>query len=112
MLSCLLDTSLLEKNIFSSDIIKRAKEYLKHTPSVGAYTESQGMKYIRENVAKFCERRDDGIKCDSNNIYLSNGAGDSVKSIIEMLLNNKAHGIMIPVPRYPLYSAEIVLREG
>lgn len=35
-----------------------------------------------------------------------------MKPIIEMILNNKNDGIMIPVPRYPLYSAEIVLREG
>ena len=41
-----------------------------------------------------------------------NYLGDSVKPMIEMLLSNKNDGIMIPVPRYPLYSAEIVLKEG
>ena len=112
MLACLLDTSLIEKGVFPADIGKRAKEYLKHMPGIGAYTDGPGMKYIRQNVAKFMEKRDEGVKCDYNNIYLGNGAGDNVKVIIEMLLNNKDYGIMIPVPRYPLYSAEIVLRDG
>ena len=35
-----------------------------------------------------------------------------MKPVIEMLLNGEQDGIMIPVPRYPLYSAEIVLKEG
>eukprot|EP00828_Plagiopyla_frontata_P045280 TRINITY_DN76_c0_g2_i1.p1 TRINITY_DN76_c0_g2~~TRINITY_DN76_c0_g2_i1.p1 ORF type:complete len:510 (-),score=78.12 TRINITY_DN76_c0_g2_i1:118-1647(-) len=112
VLACLLDTSLIEKGVFPADIGKRAKEYLKHMPGIGAYTDGPGMKYIRQNVAKFMEKRDEGVKCDYNNIYLGNGAGDNVKVIIEMLLNNKDYGIMIPVPRYPLYSAEIVLRDG
>ena len=43
----------LTKQLFPSDAIDRAKLLKKYIKSVGAYSGSQGILHIRENVAKF-----------------------------------------------------------
>lgn len=45
------------KNIFPSDAIARAQELYTEIGSIGAYTHSQGIPFIRKNVAKFIERK-------------------------------------------------------
>lgn len=78
----------------------------------GAYTESKGPKFVRDAVAAFIDRRDGGadgpaVKSDPDKIFLTNGASDGAKHVIEMLLAKPTDGIMIPIPQYPLYSATI-----
>jgi alanine transaminase len=43
------------KNIFPADVIARANELYTEIGSIGAYTQSQGVPFIRKNVAKFIE---------------------------------------------------------
>lgn len=43
------------KDIFPADVIARAKELYNEIGSIGAYTHSQGVPYLRKNVAKFIE---------------------------------------------------------
>jgi alanine transaminase len=43
------------KDAFPSDVIERAKELLEEVGSVGAYSHSQGVPFIRKSVAKFIE---------------------------------------------------------
>jgi len=43
----------ITSKLFASDAIDRAKLLKKHIKSVGAYSMSQGIPHIRENVAKF-----------------------------------------------------------
>jgi hypothetical protein len=43
----------LTKQLFPSDAIDRATLLRKHIKSTGAYSMSQGIPHIRENVAKF-----------------------------------------------------------
>jgi alanine transaminase len=81
---------------------------LKNIGSIGAYSHSKGITHIRENVAKFIERRD-GYSADPENIYLTQGASEGVQKIIQLLTQNKESGILIPIPQYPLYSATIAL---
>ena len=45
-------------------------------------------------------------------MYLTNGAGEGVKLLFNMLISGKNDGIMIPIPQYPLYSALITLNGG
>lgn len=45
----------LAKDAFPSDVIERAKEILEETGSIGAYSHSQGVPFIRKSVAKFIE---------------------------------------------------------
>ena len=61
--------------IFPKDVLKRAKEYLAAIPGgTGAYTSSQGAPICREHVAAGITHRDNGIKSDPGNIFMSDGA--------------------------------------
>ena len=48
------------------------------SPGPGAYSISSGTQLIREDVARYIERRDGGIPADPNNIFLSTGASDAI----------------------------------
>ncbi|XP_055332703.1 alanine aminotransferase 1-like [Paramacrobiotus metropolitanus] len=76
--------------------------------SLGSYTESAGLKIVREDIAAFISRRD-GFSCDPDNIILTAGAGEGIKNTLELLKNTtgKRAGAMIPIPQYPLYTASI-----
>jgi len=94
---------------FPKDIVERAKFILKENPKgMGAYTQSEGMHFIREAVAGFIEKRD-GIKTDVKRIMLTDGASKGIQLVFTMLLHNEQTGFMIPIPQYPLYSATIDL---
>lgn len=99
---------------FSDEIISYSESYLQKLESgMGAYTESKGLLFVREQVAEFINNRDaQGWKngfcpADPDRIFLTNGASEGAKNVIEMLITNKNDGIMIPVPQYPLYSATV-----
>lgn len=67
--------------IFPKDVMRRAKEYLAAIPGgTGAYTSSNGAPICREHVATGITRRDGGIKCDPNDVYLSDGASQVTPS--------------------------------
>ena len=79
---------------------------------LGAYTESKGPYFIREAIAEFIDTRDgvtatSGVRSDPEAIFLTNGASEAAKYIIDMLIAERSDGIMIPIPQYPLYSAAI-----
>lgn len=46
--------------------------------SEGAYSASQGIECVRQDVARYIERRDGGIPSSPDNIYLSTGASDAI----------------------------------
>ncbi|TPX59081.1 hypothetical protein PhCBS80983_g02688 [Powellomyces hirtus] len=98
--------------LFAPDAIARAKTLLAAIGgSTGAYTHSQGIPLIRQNVAKFIEERD-GFPADPNDIFLTAGASPGVQLILQTLIAHEDVGIMIPVPQYPLYTASIALFRG
>ena len=77
---------------------------------IGSYTESEGIKIVRQDVARFIEELDQGIPCNWENIHLTTGASDAIKAIMEILITNKGEkkaGFMIPIPQYPFYTATI-----
>ncbi len=78
---------------------------------MGAYSESKGVRFIREAVARFISQRD-GIPADPEAIYLTDGASKGVQAALRVLIGAPSDGIMIPIPQYPLYSATITLYEG
>src|ERR1035437_5676845 len=98
--------------VFPADAIDTARAILngiRH--GLGAYSESKGVRFIREAVAEFIRQRD-GISADPEAIFLTDGASKGVQAILKLLLSSSAGGIMIPIPQYPLYSATITLYEG
>ncbi len=97
---------------FPSDAVEAARSILagsKH--GLGAYSESKGLRVVREAVAEFIGERD-GIAADPEAIYLTDGASKGVQAALRLLIADASDGIMIPIPQYPLYSATITLYEG
>ena len=100
------------KNLFPEDTIATAQNILKGTKhGLGAYSESKGVRYIREAVAEFIQKRD-GIPADPDAIFLTDGASKGVQAALRMLISGPQDGIMVPIPQYPLYSATITLYDG
>ena len=111
VLACMLDKGLLSAGVYHKDVLEKAKLLYTYIPSAGAYAESQGIRQVRENCAKFIQKRD-GFPSNPSHIFISNGASDCIKNIMNCLIRGGKDGIMIPVPRYPLYSADIILKGG
>eukprot|EP00743_Colponemidia_sp_Colp-15_P001019 GILK01001125.1.p1 GENE.GILK01001125.1~~GILK01001125.1.p1 ORF type:complete len:514 (-),score=88.66 GILK01001125.1:119-1618(-) len=102
----------LPGSVFERDAIDRAKEFLRRVPSgIGAYSASQGLEVVRENVAKFIARRD-GFPSNPDDIFISDGASASVDLSLRVMIRDEFDGIMVPIPQYPLYSASISLCGG
>jgi glutamate--glyoxylate aminotransferase len=107
----LLDDPNVSK-LFPTDVIERAKLYLKNTKGgLGAYSDSKGVPYIRQLVANFIQSKT-GQVSNPDNIFLSNGASECAKLVLNALIRGKSDGIMVPIPQYPLYSASIALFGG
>jgi aspartate/methionine/tyrosine aminotransferase len=107
-------TELAEKapGAFPADAIAASKAILAGTKhGLGAYSESKGVRCIREAVAAFIRERD-GIDADPDAIFLTDGASKGVQAALRMLIAGPSDGIMVPIPQYPLYSATITLYEG
>lgn len=100
------------KTLFPDDVIDTALLILqKSQHGLGAYSESKGLRFIREAVAHFIEKRD-GIAAEPEAIYLTDGASKGVQAILRILIASDRDGIMVPIPQYPLYSATITLYDG
>ncbi|KAM9826992.1 alanine aminotransferase 2-like [Neosynchiropus ocellatus] len=103
---------LLEDNKFPDDAKQRARRILQACggQSVGAYSASQGIECIRQDVARYIEKRDGGIPSNPDNIYLATGASDAITTILKLLVCGEGRtrtGVMISIPQYPLYSAAL-----
>jgi aspartate/methionine/tyrosine aminotransferase len=98
--------------LFPADVVETAKALLAGSRhGMGAYSESKGVRIVREAVARFISERD-GIEADPEAIYLTDGASKGVQAALRILIGAPNDGIMIPIPQYPLYSATITLFEG
>jgi len=97
---------------FPADVVETARHVLETSRyGMGAYTESKGLRFVREAVAEFIRARD-GIESDPESIYLTDGASKGVQSVLRILIADGKDGILIPIPQYPLYSATITLYGG
>jgi aspartate/methionine/tyrosine aminotransferase len=98
--------------IFPADVVETARRILEGTKhGLGAYSESKGVRLIREAIAAFIAERD-GIEADTEAIFLADGASKSVQMALRILVSGQRDGIMVPIPQYPLYSATISLYGG
>jgi len=76
--------------------------------SLGAYSDSAGIELIRKDISKYISERDGGIPSHYDNIFLSSGASDAIKSVTKLMVTNPPGlpmGLMVPIPVYPLYTA-------
>uniref|UniRef100_A0A8C7VJK6 Alanine aminotransferase 1 n=3 Tax=Oncorhynchus TaxID=8016 RepID=A0A8C7VJK6_ONCMY len=97
---------------FPEDAKNRARRILQACGggSLGAYSASSGIEVIRQDVAKYIEKRDSGIPSNPDDIYLSTGASDAIVTMLKLLTAGEGKtrtGVMIPIPQYPLYSAAL-----
>ncbi|CAM9363871.1 unnamed protein product [Choristocarpus tenellus] len=100
--------------LFAEDVVERAKTYLKYLGGgIGAYTNSQGIPAVREEVAAYIKARD-GHPAHIERIYLTNGASEGVRMLLTCLLRGEGYqdGLLTPIPQYPLYSASLTLLGG
>lgn len=101
-----------EEADFTSDyVLDICENFLENMAAgLGAYSDSNGPLFIRETIADFINRRD-GTTGDRaahpDHIYLTNGASEGARYVIDLLLGEPTDGLMIPIPQYPLYSAAI-----
>lgn len=113
VLACAARPEIMEADLsIPSDVKERVRDLLKACGgnSVGAYSDACGIELIRRQCANYIEERD-GIKSDWQDIFLTTGASEVVKSILSFVNNSTKPGlpvgVMIPIPQYPLYSATI-----
>uniref|UniRef100_J3LKP4 Alanine aminotransferase 2 n=1 Tax=Oryza brachyantha TaxID=4533 RepID=J3LKP4_ORYBR len=101
------------KSLFSADAIARAKKILALIPgrATGAYSHSQGIKGLRDEIAAGIASRD-GFPANADDIFLTNGASPGVHMMMQLLIRNNRDGIMCPIPQYSLYSASLALHGG
>ncbi|MXY48515.1 MAG: aminotransferase class I/II-fold pyridoxal phosphate-dependent enzyme [Gemmatimonadetes bacterium] len=107
----------LEQDEFHSDyVLDLSERYLSQMETgMGAYSDSSGPRFIREAVADFIDRRDGADdadrgavpRSDPEQVFITNGASEGVRYVIDLLIDDTSDGIMIPIPQYPLYSAAI-----
>ena len=110
----LMQEGVLERSgLYPKDVLERARAYQNATGGngVGAYTESIGLKMVREQVATFIESRD-GFPADPKHLALTTGASEGVKRTIGALVRGPYDAVLIPRPQYPLYSASITMAGG
>jgi len=105
--------SLRDQDFLAEEVLSLSEEvFLQSKTGTGAYTESKGFRFVREAIAEFINMRDGVLSdeeyaADPESIFLTNGASQGVKFVIDILISNENDGIMIPIPQYPLYSATI-----
>ncbi len=105
--------ALLKSSSFPNDVKARAEAYLKEMVSLGSYSPSKGLYSIRQNVAEFIKKRDNGtLDVDLESVFLTGGASPGIQLVLSSLIRSENDGIMIPIPQYPLYSASIALYGG
>ncbi|KAL3938080.1 MAG: hypothetical protein SGBAC_006928 [Bacillariaceae sp.] len=99
--------------MYPKDAVKRAKEIkLGLGSGSGAYSHSKGARAIRDDVAAFIKKRDEGVASDAEDIYLTNGASSAIENVMKALIADPSCGLMIPIPQYPIYSALLDLHNG
>ncbi|KAK1948044.1 Alanine aminotransferase 2 [Phytophthora citrophthora] len=100
------------QKLFPPDAIERAKFYIDNIAGgTGAYGHSKGAGVVREEVARFMQRRD-GHPADPEDIYLTDGASPAVQNSLLALIRDENDAILAPIPQYPLYSAAIAINGG
>ncbi|MFC1550822.1 aminotransferase class I/II-fold pyridoxal phosphate-dependent enzyme [Candidatus Neomarinimicrobiota bacterium] len=105
-------TNLQGIEYVSDHVLDTCEEILRKTDGgLGAYTESKGFYFVREAVADFINLRDgfesNHLVANPEYIFITDGASEGAKLVLELIIADKNDGIMVPIPQYPLYSATI-----
>jgi aspartate/methionine/tyrosine aminotransferase len=110
-----LMTNPVGRTLFPGDVVERAENYLANMKGgLGAYSHSQGIKVVREEVAQFITERDGVGPADPEQIFLTDGASAGVRMVYTTMIESHkgTDGILVPIPQYPLYSALTTLHNA
>ncbi|XP_057454995.1 alanine aminotransferase 2, mitochondrial-like [Lotus japonicus] len=101
------------QDLYSSDAIERTRKILDQIPAraTGAYSQSEGIKGLRDTIATGIEARD-GFPAHPNDIFLINGASSAIDMMLQLLIRSESDGIMCAIPMFPLYTDFIALHGG
>lgn len=94
--------------MYLPEVVERAEKYTsKIGGGIGAYTNSQGLSVVREEVAEFIAARDGVGPADPESIFLTDGASAGVRMVYTTMIDSSSgnDGLLVPIPQYPLYSA-------
>ena len=95
-----------------TDESKRAEEYKAALNySIGSSTDYRGLEFVRESIAKFISKRD-RVYADKSNIIITNGASEAIETLLRTLITEKSDGLIVPIPQYPIYSAQAACLGG
>lgn len=100
--------------LFKADAVRRARSYLDSSAGagIGAYTNSMGFAFVRQEIADFIGRRD-GHPSSPDQIFVTDGASSAVHMAFQALIRpGQNDGVLLPIPQYPLYSALTMLSDG
>uniref|UniRef100_A0A3B5PZ23 alanine transaminase n=1 Tax=Xiphophorus maculatus TaxID=8083 RepID=A0A3B5PZ23_XIPMA len=103
VLAACLYPQLMDGDKLMVDVKQRAQRLLKTCAggSVGSYSDAAGIPQIIQSVSEYILRRDGGIPCHPENIYITPGSQWALTNILKVLVNSEASprtGVLIPVP--------------
>lgn len=106
VMACVLSPEVAKacEGVLPQDVLDRAAKIRDSFPSAGAYTGSQGLKIVRDEVAAFINERDGTDSARAEDVFLTNGASEGVRVCMTAALC-PGDAVLVPVPQYPLYSA-------
>uniref|UniRef100_A0A3B3XXH2 alanine transaminase n=1 Tax=Poecilia mexicana TaxID=48701 RepID=A0A3B3XXH2_9TELE len=102
LFSCLY-SELMDGDKLMVDVKQRAQRLLGTCAggSVGSYCATAGIPQTLQSVSQYIMRRDGGVPCHPENIYISPGSQWALTNILKVLVNSEASprtGVLIPVP--------------
>jgi alanine transaminase len=103
------------KELYPPEVVERAEKYTSNIGGgIGAYTNSQGLSVVRQEVADFIEARDGVGPADPESIFLTDGASAGVRMVYTTMIDSSSgnDGLLVPIPQYPLYSALATLHNA
>ncbi|KAG2458363.1 ALAT2 aminotransferase, partial [Polypterus senegalus] len=108
---------LLKSGQLPVDIEQRIVQFFKDwgKQSIGSYSEDYGIGFVRRNVARFIKKRDGGIACDPENIYITNGATNGLQLILRLFDYEEGPsqtGVLVPVPSYTRFRIMVDVAGG
>ncbi|KAM3875802.1 alanine aminotransferase 2-like [Diretmus argenteus] len=103
VLAVCLYPELLHDNKLPPDVRLRAQTLLEacEGESVGSYSASSGLPYIRQSIAEFITRRDAGVPSYPRNIFISAGSQRAVMIVVKLLASGEGEtqtGVLTPIP--------------
>ncbi|CAN9502727.1 unnamed protein product [Ophioblennius macclurei] len=103
VLAVCLYPQLMESPKLPPDVKLRAQRLLEGCEggSMGSYTDCAGIRVVVRQLCEFIRRRDGGVPCRPENIYVTNGSQWALKNVLNILLDGEASpqpGVLVPAP--------------